>query len=248
MKKLFFTLALIVPMLSFTGCGSGQQQDEPEPQKAEVNIKLDYTFYESGSMSRSGESAYQEFYNNYVKSKKIAPKHYNLTFKTEDGTVAQKVSGPWSGKSITLKEGKYVVSGNSYHTNYNSDRGGERYVCDSLYLTFDEPVSITKTTNSLTLTANYDCYLLLFNAATIKTIRSTFSVDPQKAGGVYYLFVNADTYNWMGSPSKLSIIVYKTDGTRVDMTIGGMGFEKGKYYFFDDMTNSFNIDPMPNGN
>lgn len=248
MKKLLLALALMVPMLAFTGCGGENRQDEPVAPKAEVKVGLDYAFLESGSMSRSGETAYQEFYNNYVKTKQIAPKSYELTFKTEDGTIAQTVSGPWIGSSVVLKEGNYTVTGNSYHSNFRSDNKSVRYVCDSLYLSFEEPVSITKETVKLVLKAQYDCYLLLFNEANIKTIQTTFGVNPQKAGSVYYLFVNADTYKWMDLNYSLSIIINKKDGTRIDLSIGGMGFEVGKYYFFNDMTNSFDIDPMPNGN
>ncbi len=248
MKKFLLLLVLMVPMLAVTGCGGDALKDEPVSEKSDVEVNLDYTFFESGSMSRSAEATYQEFYDNYVKTKLIAPKSYELTFKTEGGAIAQTVSGVWNGTSVLLKEGQYNVTGKSYHANYTSQNNGIRYVCDSLYLSFEEPISISKETKTLVLKAKYDCYLLLFKEENIKSIQSTFGVDPQKAGAVYYLFVNADTYKWMNDTVKLSIIIYKKDGTRINQTIGNMGFEVGKYYFFDDMTNSFDIDPMPNGN
>lgn len=249
MKKFLLALVLIVPMLAFTGCGGDDDtMIESAPDKTVVEVNLDYAFFESGSMSRNSETVYQEFYDNYVITKQIAPKSYELSFKTENGLVAQTVTGPWGGSSVALKEGQYTVAGKSYHSNYMSENYGVRYVSDSLYLSFDEPVFIAKGMRKLVLKAHYDCYLLLFNGENIRSMQSSFGVEPKMAGNIYYLFVNADTYKWMNTTQKLSIIINKIDGTRVDLTIGEMGLENGKYYFFNDMTNSFDIDPMPNGN
>lgn len=246
MKKFLLMLALIVPMIAFTSCGG--DNDDPQPQKTDVEVNLDYTFVESGNMSRSGETSYQQFFENYIKTKRLAPKGYSLSFNNEDGIEVQTVSGPWGGASIKLREGTYQVSGTSFPTTYSKETGYYKYTSDSLYLNFSESVNISKTTKQITLLAKYDCYLLLFNADNIEQIQSTFAVAPQKAGNVYYLFVNAGTYSYMGNQEVLSIIITRKDGTRIRTKIGGLGFEKGKYYFFDDITNSFNIEPMPNGN
>lgn len=241
-------LALIVPMLAFSGCGSESQPNEPQAPKEEVLVELNYSFVESGSMSRSGEDAYQKFFDTYIKTKILAPKNYTLTFNTEEGITAQSVSGPWAGASVKLREGTYQVSGNSFPSTYKNDSGHYKYASDSLYVKFDEPININKDTKAIPLSAQYDCYLLLFNAENISEIHSTFAASPQKAGDVYYLFVNAGVYTSYSSQYALSIIITRKDGTRIETRIGGMGFEKGKYYYFDDVSNSFNIEPMLNGN
>lgn len=249
MKKLILTLALIVPALSFTGCSSDNKttQEEPTLPKSEVSISLDYTFVESGNMSRSGASAYQEFFDNYIKTKQLAPKKYSLTFDTEEGKQAQSVTGPWAGKSLKLREGTYKVKGYSYPT-FEDNHPYHKSASDSLFLNFDETVNISKTTTKLTLSAQYDCFLLLFPAENIDRIIASYHNQPQKVGNVYCYFVNAASYNYGASSSSLDLSVFRKDGTIVDVQIGGMGFEKGKYYYFDDLTNSFNIEPMPNGN
>ncbi len=252
MKKLIVMMMLAVVMAaSMTSCSS--QTDEPTtPTPEEVSVKLDYAFFEQGSMSRSGESVYESFYNDYVKTKILAPYSYYLTFRVEDD-VRATMQGPWGGAGIRLKEGNYKVVGSSTPKIYSSSHGAED-ICDSLYIHFDEPVSITKTTEKITLSAKYDCYLLLFNANNIKSITASFG-DKKLAqvGNVYYLFVRKDCYTTQGSFGPYNTALYldivKKDGTKIDnLKIGEQGFEKGKYYYFNDMTNSFDIDPMVNGN
>ena len=52
--------------------------DEP---KEEVEFKLDYTFAESGDMTRAtGEEVYTTFYDKYIKTKVLTPRNYTLTF------------------------------------------------------------------------------------------------------------------------------------------------------------------------
>lgn len=54
--------------LAITGC-SNEEQDNLVPE--EVTVNIDYDFWESGSMSRSGVDLYTNFYNKYVKTKVI---------------------------------------------------------------------------------------------------------------------------------------------------------------------------------
>lgn len=249
MKKLLLMLALVVSALTFTGCSSDNNtaQEEPTLPKSEVSISLDYSFVESGNMSRSGETVYQEFFDNYIKTKQLAPKNYSLTFVTEEGKQAQSVTGPWTGKSFKLREGTYKVKGYS-HPFFEDSNPYFNTASDSLFLNFDETVNISKTTSKLTLSAQYDCFLLLFSADNISQIIASFNNQPQKVGNVYCYFVNTASYNYGGTSSSLYLTILRKDGTKVVAQIGGLGFEKGKYYYFDDLTNTFNIDPMPNGN
>lgn len=249
MKKLIVMMSAVMAA-AIVSCSS--EIDCLIPSLEEVSVKLDYAFFEQGSMSRSGESVYESFYNDYVKTKILAPYSYELTFMVEDKVIAS-MKGPWGGAGIRLKEGDYKIVGSSIPKIYSSYQGAED-ICDSLYLNFNEHVSITKVTEKITLTAKYDCYLLLFNADNIKSITASFG-DKKLAqiGNVYYLFVRKDYYTTQGSygpyNTELCLDIVKKDGTKIDnLEIGKQGFEKGKYYYFNDMTNSFDIDPMVDGN
>lgn len=247
MKKVFSLMLLLATIaVACQSCSSDNNEPAPEPQ--EVEVKLDYSLFESGSMTRSGETVYQQFYNDFIKTKELAPETYSLSFfLAPDDEFKQRASGPWNGAMLSLRTGNYHVTGESYPSNYSASEAASRYVSDKLYLKFDETIAVSSTTTNLKLTAKYDCYLLLFNKEGIKKITYNFQRGDKVAsnvGDVYYMFVYKDTDSY----EKLYVDVEKTDGTKINLIIAGNGFEKGKYYYFNDMTNSFDIDPMVNGN
>ena len=45
-----------------------------------------------------------------------------------------------------------------------------------------------------------------------------------------------------------SITINRNDGSPIDINICNLNFDLGKYYYFNDMTNSFDIPPMESGN
>lgn len=236
---IFVTISIILSSCSNNG-------DELIQDVKDVEVKLDYAFFDSGSMMRNGESVYISFYNDFVKTKKLAPKSYSINFLKNSTSIAT-VEGIWGNKSVNIKEGEYIVSGVS-KPQLNSSLYGGKLVSDSLYLIFNENVSITPETQNLTLQAKYDCYLLLFSSENIQEITDSFTKKTLPlAGSYYYLFVQGDSYV-NGGTSYLSLEIKHKDGTRLSMRIGDMNFKKGMYYYFNDMTNSFDIEPMPNGN
>ena len=162
MKKIF-GLMLLCAASVFYSC-----EKEYVPQ--EVELSLDYTFIESGSMSRaSGEEVYTNFYNKYIKTKELTPKTYELTFSNKDGVVLE-IADLWSHKhGVRLPEGEYTVRGISHPIEKVLDR--QYFPSDSLYIRFNEKVNITKDMTVLTLTALYDSYLLLFDTSNINNIK-----------------------------------------------------------------------------
>lgn len=241
MKKLIVMMMLaIITMAATVSCSS--ETDSPTPTPEEVSVKLDYAFFEQGSMSRSGESVYESFYNNYVKTKVLAPKKYNLTFK-KGGDAIRLYNGEW-GKTDLIKAptGSYQIVGESYPNNSSLKS-------DSLFLKFDEQTTITAETKGITLTAKYDCFLLLFDASNISKISAYYNSgsgsrkDLVKKDGVFYLFATTTE-----SPAPLMIDIERPSGMTINIVASEFDFEKGKYYYFNDITNSFDIDPMVSGN
>lgn len=212
-----------------------------------ISFSIDYTLMESGSMSRGGEDVYSRFYNEMVKTKKIAPENYSLKFSTLDSEhQVMSVNGTWSEKnSIILPSGTYNVTGTSHPTTQSN--------CDSLYIVFDEAVQITSAMTKLMLKAKYDCYLLLFSTENITKVEATQAnttslFNLPKTNEVFYLFVNYIPYSSISNNRVLDIFITKNDGNKIVINLSKLGLEKGKYYYFNDVTNTFDIDPMENGN
>ncbi len=120
-----------------------------------------------------------------------------------------------------------------------------------MYLCFNEKINITQETKTVILTALYDSYMLMFDKADKTSIKyyydpSTYSpnnVSFCDIDGLYYAFFNS---LW-GSSSINKIIIKRTVGeTTIDMNV--IPFEKGKYYYFNDLSNSFEVPPMTSGN
>ncbi len=82
----------------------------------------------------------------------------------------------------------------------------------------------------------YNCYLLLFDATNISSI--TASIDRElrilpKIDNIYYLFVESDYYATANSPaSYLYINITRPNGATVNINVGKLKLEKGRYYYF----------------
>lgn len=55
-------------------------------------------------------------------------------------------------------------------------------------------------------------------------------------------------FYWNGNTSPNRISVKRKDGKYSHIVLDKVPFEKGKYYYFNDIDNSFNIPPMEEGN
>ena len=137
MKKILFT---IVVTLVFIGCS---KESTIEQLSKEVEVSLDFSFTESGSMTRAGSTVYADFYNKYIKTKQLTPKTFNLTFKNKETGATATIRGSWNKKhSFKLLTGDYEVIGTSYPYGIHSAA-----CIDSLYLKFNE--KITSAENSI---------------------------------------------------------------------------------------------------
>ena len=102
---------------------------------------------------------------------------------------------------------------------------------------------------TLTLKADYNAYLLMFDAENINEIsynlgdNNNTSYSLKKINeNIFYLFMNY-IYG-----QNTSIGIAHKDGKFSYIYLKGMPFEKGKYYYFNDMTNSFDLPKMESGN
>ena len=244
----------IASLVGFTSCSS-DEEDIYSPQQ--VDLTIDYTFVESGSMTRVsttraiGADVYDDFYNKYIKTKQLTPTTYSLTFRNkETGEVVMTIDGNWSEtNNIRLPEGNYTVTGKSQPIEKETYYGYE-YPSDTVYLTFEEDVKIIKDMSNLTLTANYDAFLLLFDTENTEKIRMNSERLLTSNNNVYWLFMRDKMYRTSSGSSTgyYDLDITRKNGDKLNIQIKNIPFEKGKYYYFNDMTNSFDIPKMESGN
>lgn len=232
--------------LLLSACGENSES-EPSMEQEEVVIHLDYSLMESGSMSRAGEDVYSKFYDSYVKSKLLTPKKYTLSFKNKNSYSVKNITSEWgSVEGIRLLEGSYTVNGTSspqYSGNTLSFAG------DSIWMKFNETIDIGKTDTNIVLNAKYDCFLLLFDAQNIESIYAYSHYNtskrfyPTQTDGIYYIFINSTT----ASDERVKIDIKRKTGASITLDLQYLRFEMGKYYYFNDVTNTFDIEPMEQG-
>lgn len=246
--KRFLLFAVPLFSLMLPSCSNDL---EPIDTKQEVSVNLDYSLMQSGSMSRAGDDVYTNFYESCIKTKELAPKNFTLNFSEEGGTEICDIEGQWGdNEGIRIIEGSYKVTGVT-HPRYQST--APKYAGDSLWLKFDETVRIAKDTKTITLSAKYDCFLLLFDASNIKDINTYYLYNDHlkfalnRHNNIYYLFVNKTMVTNSNRESYLIMEITRPSGTKITINLGRLKFEFGKYYYFNDVTNSFDIEAMEPG-
>lgn len=240
MKKLFFQLTVLTAVLCLSSCNKDEIR---QPQ--EVEFTIEYSF-SSGSMSRAtNDETYTKFFNDYIKTRKITPNHFSISFINSETNQKTDITGLWTEKSLVkLLEGDYTVSGNSINKS-----SSYKYVRDSLALSFNDNISINSKTTSLKIKADYNCSLIFFDASKITKVRYVNDDYYNKVdeslnilNDYFYGFV----HSYIGDNSYIEI-TRKYDKT-VKIYTKGLNLENGKYYFFNDLTGGFDLEPMTPGN
>ena len=148
MKKILSFLLLCVAAICCLSCENGE---DVNVEKKLVDVCFGVKFIESGSMSRTtADEVYQEFYNKHIATKELVENSYKLTIENEQGSVIATIDGTWDKTTIQLLTGKYKVTGKS--TCYDRSK---------VSLKFDETITVSSS-ETINLTAQYDCFLLLF--------------------------------------------------------------------------------------
>ena len=237
MKKILLTIAIVS---AFSSCSEASSSEQIP---TEVEVSLDFSFTESGSMTRAGSTTYTDFYNKYIKTKQLTPKNFDLTFTNKETGATATIKGNWNKKhSFKLLTGEYEVTGTSHPSTvyYMS-------CIDSLYLAFKENITITNNTENITLNAQYDSFMLMFDKSDKTRVEYGSSygdgttTNLKTIDDLYYAFF----CELRGNGLSLRITRDKETST---VKLDDIPFEKGKYYYFNDIDNSFNIPPMEEGN
>lgn len=245
MKNFLFS---IVATLIIVGCGDDKVEEiiaQTDPQ--EVTVTFDYSFWESGSMTKStGNELYTTFYNKYIKTKTLTPRSYALTLKNLKTGESSYIRGYWDKKEgIKLMEGTYEVTGISSPI-YSSFLYQK---LDTVYLAFKENIAISSNTTSINLSAKYDSFMLMFDTDNTKSINygygenSSNNITLSKVDNIFYMFLDK-----LSTAGNDRLRIKRISGSESNVYISKTPFENGKYYYFNDITNSFDIPPMEEGN
>lgn len=203
----------------------------------DATVSFSYQLPQSGSMTKTtADDVYNAFYDAHIKTKELLPTTYGLTIKSEsDKTVAQ-IYGKWGEKHlIHLPKGSYKIVG---HSTESSTKYYSRAA-----LAFNETVEINENTNNINLTAIYDCFLLMFDKAN----KSEFSYSYDSSAhsmpeidNLYYMFLSS-TSNYR--------LRWENEKTLSDSSLNleEFAFNKGYFYYFNDVNESFDIPKMQNG-
>lgn len=243
-KKHFFNIILCA--FSIYSCSQVELSDN---QVEDVQIYLDYTFSDSGSMytkSESGDVAFQEFKKNYIDTRKVTPSKFTLMFsKKDDPNIVFNLSGHWDKQEgFRLPEGTYNVKGVSEPAVRGTS--SKYYYCtDTAYISFNETVSIIKGMDRVALKAEYNSYLLLFDKSKIKEVTHS-ETSPEvfnSTENVIYGFISDRI-----SQSSYSVFVRNKDGDLSHIYLNRFNGKKGMYYYFKNIDYSYELPEMQPGN
>lgn len=228
-------MLLICAMLGLLASCQLEKEDVSLSEKVSFTIELQLP--SSGSMTRTAASElYDEFYTNYIETHIKLPNEYYLTIYKGDSKVVA-ISGKWDADIVTLPVGVYRVVG---HCNGDFENGT---------LKFDEEITIDKNTKSISLTAQWDCYLLMFD----KELYTMVGVECRSLNTSYFCTENlceteALYYVFLPHRGSRSInYTVKGDNTGT-IYLDQYPFEMGRYYVFNLSTGTFSTPPMEPGN
>lgn len=221
---------------------NGRTDASSEEVKVRFVYKLDTSH--SGSMTRSsGDELFDEFYEK-ISNGELVASDYNLTLTETTTGVKYEFNGKWSDKNmLSLRTGKYKVEGTS--------TAAGSYIQDRCSLSFNEEIDVTSSTATITLNAAYDCSLLIFTDSNISSIYyyETYTNDGSSGrarnfftfSSYRYAFVNVDLQG------NARINGQYTNGATFVIYTKGLKFDKGKYYIYNSISNSFTVPKMEQG-
>lgn len=242
MKKINIIISAFICFL-VSSCSSNIDEPIITTEPNEISFYIDFKFDDGGSMSRANSDVYNSFYEEKIKTKILTPDGYSLRFTNKQTKITYEFNGKWSNNdAITLIEGEYTVTG-------TSNASGE-YIQEKVSLEFSQDITVTKDIYNISLSAKYNCFLLFFNKSNLNEIsytrESSTSAPNTKIdltyeyNRYYYIFSsNLDTGYFYGK---------RENGSSFKLRDSSFPFEEGKYYFFNDISNSFDIPKMESGN
>lgn len=251
MKKKTTLLTSVLAVVSMLASCSGESEDTPKANLAQVSFTYTLDTSTGSAMKAPAKTArkasgnssvFSEFYTK-IKSGDLVAETYDLTMTNLSTGEEYDFSGKWDTHKVTaIPTGRYKVAGTSTATGDN--------IQEKCSIKFSQEVEVVAGSNDITLNADYDCYLLVFTDKNITSVKNYSGQSSQSLftfGNYKYAFVNERLYAG-GYQTEAYIGGSFSDGTNFTIPTGTLAFEKGKYYVYNTLTNSFSIPEMEEGN
>lgn len=253
MKKIILILICLISV--FCSCN---KIDTNIPK--EVNVSFSYIM-EQGSMYTKSNVFSDVFYTQIV-SKDLVAEHYSIKLVETTTGETYSLQGNWkSNDMFTLKTGKYKVTGKS--TGYGD------YIQSKCSLKFDTEIEIKSSDNIITIPAQYDCFLLIFNKDNVRSVECYYDSSKEN-DNAYSSSESAGQFNVLDKylyafsnklyrdNAKNPVLLIKLNMTYKDGNYDTnnrswfytktINFEIGKYYLYNPIDNNFSIPEMTQGN
>ena len=253
--KIYVLLCTVFVGVTFSSCASGGENgtDNPADIGQQVKIYLNYDLNSQGNSmysymdegtraSRvSNRDVFKEFYSSMSDGELVAPT-YELTFTELNGGTTYTFKGSWANHdAVTLRTGTYKVTGVSKAEGDN--------IQEKCSLIFNDTVTVSVNSQAVSLPASYDCFLLIFSSNNISSIKNNNGSQLEDFftfKNYRYAFVNSNLFSESDKNNAYIIGTYN-DNAVFKVSTGNLNFEKGKYYVYDSMTNSFVLPEMEEG-
>ena len=244
MKYYFSFLSLTILALTLAGCDKAESETETKPEDEKVSVFFTYNLPSINGMSMTkatNAEIFSEFYASIVSAALVADE-YELALTNVATGVKYEFAGKWNSHDmVTLSTGIYQVTGSSKAKGEN--------IQDKCSFTFNEQIELSGTSSSITLSANYDCSLLIFSAQEIASLSNYNGegLTPLFSFSKYwYAFVN-DKLFIDGKQDKACLQGVYSDGAEFKIYTSSAIFEKGKYYVYNSIAGGFNVPEMEEG-
>ena len=235
----------LISLFAFFAVSCSNENNEDLQDSNEVKVyfvySLDTTVGDLMSRSTTNADVFNEFYAK-IQSGDLVASSYELVLTEVNTGVVYKFKGNWGSHNIvTLQTGIYDVEGVT-----TAEGGG---IQDKCSFTFTEKVEVTATSSVITLHANYDCFMLIFNDQQIVSLEN-FDGENKTSfftfGNYKYAFVNNKLFVDEQKDNAYILGKYSDDAEFMVFT-GKLNFEKGKYYVYNSVSNGFDVPPMEEG-
>lgn len=231
MKTSIHVVALMLCMSILSSCGKIDSTQEAQTDK-EVSVYLTYSLStvmkEYLTRATNNSDIFHEFYQKILDGTLVAPT-YNLTFtETNTGTV-YSVNGTWGENDmVSLRTGTYHVEGVSTAKGNN--------IQEKCSLIIDDTVTIDENTGSVSLSADYDCFLIIFDNSRFSSASNFNGKDEDEPlfefSRYLYAFVRTKLFD-DEKRDEAYLHGMLTDGNMWRILSGIQPFDLKTYYIYD---------------
>lgn len=221
-------------MFAFAGC-----ENPEEPILKEVSsLTFSYSFpsiNQGESMTKASSNAdiFAEFYAAICDGRLVAPS-YDLTFTNILTGEEFQLQGMWNVRTdVKIRMGTYSVRGTA------TAEGA--YIQDKCSIVIDDPeVVVDRDEATVTLSAAYDCALVIFyDQSIVSVVNHTGDSDTYLFDFEEYIYAFVNDKIWDGV-SDSYLLGTRQNGSEFKIPTQSQPFLKGKFYVYDTTkTNSF---------